>query len=132
MKLRASTVTMAVAVAVAMLTVTAVSATAADITVTDDFGRSVTVAAPAQRIISLAPHITENLFSAGAGARVVAVVDHSDYPPAAGRIPSLGNYAQFSLEALIALAPDLVVAWRTAKSRDKLERLERLGFAPRR
>lgn len=129
MKLRASTVTMAVAVAVAMLTVTAVSATAADITVTDDFGRSVTVAAPAQRIISLAPHITENLFSAGAGARVVAVVDHSDYPPAAGRIPSLGNYAQFSLEALIALAPDLVVAWRTAKSRDKLERLERLGFA---
>lgn len=115
--------------AMAMAAALTVTPSVADITVTDDLGRTVTLETPAQRIVSLAPHTTENLFSAGAGARVVAVVDHSDFPPAARRIPSLGNYAQFSVEALIAFAPDLVVAWRTAKSRALLDHIERLGIA---
>jgi len=122
--MNARLVTVLVAVALAAVSAPA----AAQITVTDDLGRTVTLPAPAARIVSLAPHITENLFSAGAGARVVAVVDHSDYPPAARAIPSLGNYAQFSLEALIALKPDLVVAWRTVKSGELLDRIERLGI----
>ena len=102
---------------------------AAQITVTDDFDRTVTLAAPAQRIVSLAPHNTENLFSAGAGARVVAVVAHSDYPPAALRIPSIGSHVQFNLEALVALNPDLVVAWESAKNRETMRKIERLGYA---
>jgi len=102
---------------------------AAQITVTDDFDRTVTIAAPAQRIVSLAPHNTENLFSAGAGARVVAVVAHSDYPPAALRIPSIGSHVQFNLEALVALNPDLVVAWESAKNRETMRKIERLGYA---
>jgi len=107
----------------------AVLPAAAQITVTDDFGRTVTLDSPARRIVSLAPHNTENLFSAGAGRHVVAVVNYSDYPPAALRLPSIGNHVQFNLEALVALNPDLVVAWQSARNRDTMRTIERLGFA---
>lgn len=115
--------------ALAALMFAAATETTAQITVTDDFGRAVTLAAPAKRIVSLAPHNTENLFSAGAGDRVVGVVEHSDYPPAALRIPSIGSHVQVNLEALIALKPDLVVAWQSAKNRDTMRQIERLGYA---
>ena len=99
------------------------------ITVTDDFNRVVTLPAPAARIISLGPHITENLFSAGAGDKVVGVVEHSDYPPRARRIQSLGGgYAQLNLETVIALAPDLVVAWETAGNAESVKKIVELGF----
>lgn len=98
------------------------------ITVTDDFGRVVTLPAPAARILSLAPHNTENLFSAGAGDKVVGGVEYSDYPPEARRIASVGNHAQINLEAVIALAPDLVVAWETGHNREALKKIVRLGF----
>ncbi|MGB5709072.1 MAG: cobalamin-binding protein [Arenicellales bacterium] len=96
--------------------------------VIDDFDRVVTLPAPAQRIISLAPHNTENLFSAGAGNRVVGVVEYSDYPPEAKHIPSVGSHVQFNLEAIIALEPDLVVAWRSGNNRDALKQIEQLGI----
>ena len=99
------------------------------ITVTDDFNRIVTLAAPAKRILSLGPHITENLFSAGAGDKVVGVVEHSDYPPQARDIESVGGgYAQLNLEAVIALAPDLVVAWKTAGNAESVQKIAKLGF----
>ncbi len=101
----------------------------APITVTDDFNRSVTLAKPAERILSLSPHNTENLFSAGAGSKVVGGVEHSDYPPAAARLASVGNsYARINLEAVLALAPDLVVAWETAGNRETLQKIAQLGF----
>ena len=100
----------------------------AQLTVTDDFGRTVTLASPAERIISLAPHNTENLFSAGAGGKVVGVDERSDYPFEARRIPSVGSHAQVNLEAVIALAPDLVVAWETGHNRETLKKIARLGF----
>ncbi len=101
----------------------------AQITVTDDFNRAVTLVAPAQRILSLGPHVTENLFTAGAGDKVVGVVAHSDYPPRARRIKSIGDgYAQINLEAVIALAPDLVAAWQTGHNRESLEKIAALGF----
>jgi len=80
----------AVAVTVAAAAVTAPVTVAADITVTDDFGRAVTLESPARRNVSLAPHTTENLFSAGAGARVVAVVDHQRLP-ARGAAPPVAR-----------------------------------------
>ncbi len=101
---------------------------AAQITVTDDFNRTVTLSAPAKRILSLAPHNTENLFSAGAGGQVVGVVAHSDYPPAALRIASVGSHARVNLEAVVALAPDLVVAWETGHTRESLKKIAQLGF----
>ncbi len=100
----------------------------AEIRVVDDFGRDVVLAEPARRILSLAPHITENLFSAGAGDRVVGVVDHSDFPPAANDLPSVGSYVHFNIEGALALAPDLVVAWRNNSNGEMLDHLERHGI----
>lgn len=101
---------------------------ATEIRVTDDFGREVVLEQPARRILSLAPHNTENLYSAGAGDRVIGVVDYSDYPPEAERLPSVGSYVQFNLEAIIGLEPDLVVAWRGGSNGEALDRLEQLGM----
>jgi iron complex transport system substrate-binding protein len=94
----------------------------------DDRGREVCLEQPAERIAALSPGATELLFAAGAGDRVVAVVAHSDYPPEAGEIPSVGNHARLDLEALLALEPDLVVGWITGNPVEQLERLERLGL----
>jgi len=86
-------------------------ARAAAVTATDDAGSVVTLARPALRIVSLAPHATELLFAAGAGARVVGVVAHSDWPRAARSLPAVGDANALDLERIVALAPDLVVAW---------------------
>lgn len=96
--------------------------------VVDDAGREVRLAAPAQRIVSLAPHLTELLFAAGAGERVVGVSEHSSYPPEAQRLPSVGGGAGLDLEAIIALRPDLVVAWQSGNSAGQLAQLERFGL----
>ena len=98
------------------------------IEVTDNFGRLVRVEKPVTRIISLAPHITENLFSAGAGDKVIGIVEYSDYPAATKTIPSVGSYAQFSIETILAMKPDLVVAWRGGNNSEALDQLERLGL----
>ena len=84
---------------------------AVDISATDDTGATVTLAAPAQRIVSLAPHATELLFAAGAGERIVGVMSDSDFPPAATRIPIIGNANALDLERILALRPDLIVTW---------------------
>ena len=83
----------------------------AAITATDDAGNMVTLARPAQRIVSLAPHATELLFAAGAGTRLVGVVAHSDWPRDARALPGVGDANALDLERIVALAPDLVVAW---------------------
>jgi iron complex transport system substrate-binding protein len=83
----------------------------AAVTATDDAGNVVTLERPAQRIVSLAPHATELLFAAGAGARVVGVVAHSDWPRDARALPGVGDANALDLERIVALAPDLVVAW---------------------
>ena len=99
-----------------------------DISVVDDFGKVVVLKTPAQRIISFAPHNTENLFSAGAGDKVVGVVEYSDYPPKANDIQSVGSYIQFNLEVILALKPDLIVAWKNGNNKEALERIERFGI----
>jgi iron complex transport system substrate-binding protein len=84
---------------------------AAVVKAVDDAGREIVLARPAQRIVSLAPHATEMLFAAGAGSVVVGVVAHSDWPPAARALPRVGDAAALDLERIVALAPDLIVAW---------------------
>lgn len=100
----------------------------ADIRITDDAGRSVVLPQPATRIVSLAPHITELLFAAGAGARIVGTVRYSDYPAAALRIPRIGDSAQLDLERIVALKPNLVIAWRHGNARGQVDRLRGLGI----
>ena len=91
--------------------VASLDASHAAVSATDDAGNVVTLARPALRIVSLAPHATEILFAAGAGDRVVGVVAHSDYPPEARKLARVGDANALDLERIFALAPDLVVAW---------------------
>jgi len=101
---------------------------ASGLEVTDDTGQRVYLEKPARRIISLAPHITELLFAAGAGDAVVGTVSYSDYPPEAARLANVGNYESLNLEAIAALQPDLVVAWKSGNSSLQIEQLRRLGL----
>ena len=102
---------------------------AAPITVTDDLGRRVEMKAPAKRIVTLAPFLTELAYSAGAGARLVGVSAYSDYPAEAKRLPSVATAVTVSIEPLVALHPDLVLAWRDTIRPEDIERLERFGVA---
>ena len=104
------------------------AAAEAGISVTDHHGRVIDIAQPARRVIALSPHITENLFAIGAGDYVVGVVSHSDYPAAALNLPVIGDSQSFNLEAIIALRPDLVVAWAGGNPHLPLQRLEQLGI----
>jgi iron complex transport system substrate-binding protein len=104
------------------------AAIAAEIRLADDSGRGVTLKQPAQRIISLAPHITELLFAAGAGEHVVGTVEYSNYPTVAQRIPRVGDSAQLDLERIVALKPDLIVVWQNGNAQRQLDKLLRLGI----
>ena len=95
----------------------------ATIVVQDDIGRHVSVTTPAQRVVSLAPHVTELLFAAGAGGRIVGTPEYSDYPEAAKRIPRIGSASGLDLERIAALRPDLIVAWQSGNPSWALERL---------
>ena len=98
------------------------------VTVVDDIGRTVQLEKPAERIVSLAPHITENLFAAGIGHRVVGVVSYSDFPAEARNIPPVGGYDNFDTEQVLAMQPDLVVAWKEGNQFHQVERLMDLGL----
>jgi len=100
----------------------------AQVRVTDDYGRAVRLAASAQRVVSLAPHLTELMYAAGAGAKLAGAIDYSDYPPEAKALPRVGGEAAIDLEALLALAPDLVIAWPNAGSARAVERIAALGI----
>ncbi|MBT8146082.1 MAG: cobalamin-binding protein, partial [Gammaproteobacteria bacterium] len=101
---------------------------AASIEVIDDSGARVQLEQPAQRIVSLAPSLTEMLFAVGAGDKVVGVVEYSDFPPAATSLPIVGRHDLLNLEAILALQPDLVVSWRTGNPAAAVERLQQLGL----
>lgn len=98
------------------------------VVVSDDAGNVVRLAKPATRILSLAPHITELLFAAGAGDRVVAVVEYSNFPEAARTLPRIGSYAAFDLERIAALKPDLAIAWGSGNPPGQVAQLRRLGI----
>jgi len=100
----------------------------AGVSVDDDTGATVRLPEPAQRIVSLAPHLTELLFEAGAGERVVGVVAYSDYPERARRLPRIGDAHALDLEAIAMLQPDLVVAWASGSPKGQVERLKRMGL----
>ncbi|VVD27343.1 ABC-type Fe3+-hydroxamate transport system, periplasmic component [Paraburkholderia dioscoreae] len=98
----------------------------AAISVTDDTGATVTLPAPAQRVISLAPHVTELLYAAGGGAKLIGAVSYSDYPPEAKKLPRVGDNKSLDLERLVALKPDLIVVWRHGNAQRQLDRLREM------
>jgi iron complex transport system substrate-binding protein len=95
--------------------------------VIDATGAAVALRAPARRIVSLAPNATELLFAAGAGDRVVGALSPADWPPEAAHLPRVGDSHALDLERIVALKPDLAVAWPYA-SPAQVERLRSMGI----
>ena len=100
----------------------------AAVSAVDDTGQVVTLSTPAMRIISMAPNLTEILFYIEAGSQIVGVVDYSDFPSEARDIPKIGASHQFDIEAILALQPDLVVAWESGNPTEDLAKLAQLGL----
>jgi len=95
---------------------------------TDDAGRRIAPGPPAARIVTLAPHLAELAFAAGAGDRVVGVSSYTDWPESAQRLPVIAANGQVDLERLVALQPDLVLAWTSGVPAQEVARIERLGM----
>lgn len=106
----------------------ALTVQAAGITVADDRGKAVTLAGPAQRIIALAPSVTELVYAAGAGDRLVGVARYSDYPSAAATVAQIGDATRIDFERVLSLKPDLVIGWESGNHAADVEQLERFGL----
>jgi iron complex transport system substrate-binding protein len=100
----------------------------AAITVRDDDGNVVTLQKPAQRVIAMAPHVTELLFAAGGGDKIVGAVNYSDYPEEAKSIPRVGDNRQVDMERVLAMKPDLIVVWMHGSSERQIDQLRKLGI----
>ena len=100
----------------------------ASINVTDDRGAALALEQPATRLVTLSPHLTELVYAAGAGARLIAVPKYSDYPDAAKSLPQIGDATRVDLERVLALRPDLILAWKSGNSAADIARLESLGL----
>ncbi len=111
-----------------MLVAWSVPTAARPISVLDDEQNTVALDQAATRIISLAPSMTELLYSLGVGDRIVGVMAHSDFPPDATSLPVVGRHDLLDMEGILALNPDLIVAWRSGNPRSSLQRLRELGF----
>lgn len=96
--------------------------------IVDDLGTRIELPSPARRIISLSPHITELLYTAGLGDSIVGAVSYSDYPLAARSLPRVGSYDHLDIERIASLHPDLVIAWREGNHPAQLEHLRRIGL----
>jgi len=81
-----------------------------------------------QRIIALSPHSVEMLFAIGAGDRIVATLEYSDYPEQALSIPRIGNFTGIQIEKVVALQPDIIIAWKTGNKSTDIDKLQSLGL----
>ncbi|RLI30084.1 MAG: cobalamin-binding protein [Candidatus Hecatellales archaeon] len=103
------------------------------VTITDDAGRTITIQSEPQRIVSLAPSLTETLFALGLGDKVVGVTEYCDYPPEVktlveqGKITIIGGYTTPNVEIIIGLNPDLVLGHKLM-GEDNLKALEDAGI----
>jgi len=82
----------------------------------------------AQRIVTLAPNLTELVYAAGAGDRLVGTVEFSDFPPVARQIPRVGDAFRVDYETLRRLRPDLILSWQSGNPRDVIAKLRQLGY----
>lgn len=80
------------------------------------------------RIVALAPHIVENLYAIGAGDLIVGTLDYADYPQEATKIERIGGYNGISIEKLLILKPDMVIAWKSGNQAEDLAQIKRLGI----
>ena len=94
----------------------------------DEVGREVAFPFPPKRIVSLAPNITEILFSLGLDEEIVGVSIHCSFPEKAKNKPRVGSYISLDYEKITSLKPDLIIATGAGNTRDMVDRLEKLGF----
>ena len=106
----------------------AASLARADIVVTDDRGVRLRLDALAERIVALAPSITELVYATGAGGKLVAVPRFSDYPPEAAALPLIGDASSIDIERVLSLKPDLIIGWKSGNRLADIARIERLGL----
>ena len=96
--------------------------------VVDDTNHALTLEKPAQRVITLAPSLTEMVFTVGAESKLVATVKSSNYPQAANNVARVGDYERFNMEALISYKPDLILAWSSGNNRQQVERIKEFNI----
>ncbi len=94
----------------------------------DADGRPALLGTPAVRVVTLAPSLTELVYAAGAGDKLVGVSAYSDFPEPARQLPQVADAAGISWESLLALKPDLVLAWKGGTRQDDITRLHTLGI----
>jgi iron complex transport system substrate-binding protein len=112
----------------AVLLLGAAAPAALAFTIADLRGRELTLPAPPQRIVSLVPSVTELIFALGGQDRLVGVTDFCDWPPEARRKPSVGGMISPSLETIVTLRPDLVIATDSGNRQETFAQLDRLGI----
>jgi iron complex transport system substrate-binding protein len=96
--------------------------------VTDGTGRRVELPDKPMRVVALTPSLTEMAYTLGAGDTIVGVTDHTDYPSDARRKPSIGGMVDPSIERIVALRPDLVLATFESNRPAVIDALQRLGL----
>jgi iron complex transport system substrate-binding protein len=97
-------------------------------TVVDQTGRTVRVPARIERVVSLAPNVTEILFALSVEDRLIGVTHQCNYPPAATAKPKVGDTLNPSLETLIVFKPDLVIGTAEGNRRETIDLMERAGI----
>ena len=100
----------------------------AQVSVVDDSGATLRLAQPARRIVTLAPHLAETVFAAGAGDKLVGTVEFSDFPETVKKLPKVGGYSRLDLEAIAALKPDLIIGWASGNAPAHIDKLRALSF----
>jgi iron complex transport system substrate-binding protein len=96
--------------------------------VTDEAGRRVAIPAEVKRIVTLAPNLTETIYALGLDDRLAGDTDYCDSPPAARSKPHVGSLVNPSIEAIVALHPDLVLATTSINRGETVDALARLGI----
>jgi len=94
----------------------------------DELGRQVNIPSCPERIVSLAPNITETLFALGLDKEIVGVTMFSNYPEAAGSKPKVGSFINISLEKVVSLSPDLIIATANGNKKESVRQMERVGL----
>ena len=112
----------------ALLLMWAPLAAMADVRVADDAGHAVVLAAPAKRVVSLGPHLTEMAYAAGGGSAMVGAIRYSDFPDAARKLPIVGDAHAIDFERIVQLKPDLVLVWGSGLNERHKARLRSLGL----
>jgi iron complex transport system substrate-binding protein len=96
--------------------------------ITDEIGRSVNITPAPQRIVSLAPGITETLYELGLDDKIAGVTSYCNWPPRARQKPRIGGFTNPSIEKIVSLKPDLIIATIDGNRKDTVNQLERIGL----